>query len=305
MLLVFGGEHIARTPIDSALHALNLVTNEWTALAPAAGVAPPPRVAHAQAVVANEEEGPSLYVFGGRQGIQMSEAPLNDLFRFVLSTKTWEKVEAQGGEVPAPRSFHKMVSVGATLYLFGGCGATGRLADLHSFDTATRTWTALPSASDAAAPVAGRGGAGFVASADGASLFVVGGFAGRETNDVHRFDIATAAWEQVLADGNDVLTPFSVSCGGLVGDRIVFFGGEIDPSTKGHEGAGDFGNFVVALDGNTGAPLPAAVAADAPPARGWTSAGVWGGDKLVVFGGLAGDDANPVRLDDCWCFSKP
>jgi hypothetical protein len=41
----------------------------------------------------------------------------------------------------------------------------------------------------------GRGGAGLVASADGQSLFVVGGFAGYELNDVHRFDLATRVWD--------------------------------------------------------------------------------------------------------------
>ena len=36
-----------------------------------------------------------------------------------------------------------------------------------------------------------------------------------------------------------------------------------------------------------------------PIPRGWTSAAVAGGE-LVVFGGLAGDDENPLRLDDTW-----
>ena len=295
-LLVYGGEHIARTPIDSAIHALDLSADDgsWSTIE-ATGVAPPPRVAHAQAVV-----GSSLYVFGGRQGIHMSEAPLNDLHKFDLETRAWSTIPPTDG-VPSVRSFHKMVAVGPILYVFGGCGAEGRLADLHSFDTTTGTWQALPSAADAG--VAGRGGAGFLASADNASLFVVAGFAGRETNDVHRYDIAAAAWSQVLPDGNDQLTPFSVSCGALVGGAMVFFGGEIGPSTKGHEGAGNFGNFLVVLDGVTGLPVAGAAPASGdavPGARGWTSAGAWGGDKLVVFGGLAGDDENPLRLDDTW-----
>ena len=41
----------------------------------------------------------------------------------------------------------------------------------------------------------GRGGPGLVASSSGDALFVIGGFAGRELNDVHRFDLGTSAWD--------------------------------------------------------------------------------------------------------------
>ena len=38
------------------------------------------------------------------------------------------------------------------------------------------------------------------------------------------------------------------------------------------------------------------------PGRGWSAGGVWRGrgERMVVVGGLAGDDANPVRLVDVW-----
>ena len=60
------------------------------------------------------------------------------------------------------------------------------------FDTTTRSWELL---AEPPVDLPGRGGAGFVASADGRSLFVVGGFAGRETNSVHRFDLAPSPWQ--------------------------------------------------------------------------------------------------------------
>ena len=41
----------------------------------------------------------------------------------------------------------------------------------------------------------GRGGPGLVASTTGDALFVIGGFAGRELNDVHRFEIASGSWD--------------------------------------------------------------------------------------------------------------
>ena len=41
----------------------------------------------------------------------------------------------------------------------------------------------------------GRGGAGLVASASGDALFVLGGFAGHELNDMHRCDLGTRTWD--------------------------------------------------------------------------------------------------------------
>ena len=40
-----------------------------------------------------------------------------------------------------------------------------------------------------------------------------------------------------------------------------------------------------------------------PRARGWASADAWGGDKLVVYGGLTGDDSAPLRLADTWALT--
>ena len=37
-----------------------------------------------------------------------------------------------------------------------------------------------------------------------------------------------------------------------------------------------------------------------PPSRGWSDGAVWGTDRLVVVGGLSGDDSNPIRLSDVW-----
>ena len=159
----------------------------------------------------------------------------------------------------------------------------------------------------------GRGGAGFAASADGRSLFVVGGFAGRETNNVHRFDLDARRWTCVHEDGNDLLHPFSVSAGATLAakNRIVFFGGEVGESSRGHEGAGKFGDHMLLLDGSTGEFQGTDAAVMARPgaqgqdrtrisARGWASAAAWGSDKVVLYGGLAGNDTKPLRLADTW-----
>ena len=55
----------------------------------------------------------------------------------------------------------------------------------------------------------------------------------------------------MLANGNDVIRPFSVSCSAVLpapgagAPVAVFFGGEVDPSDKGHEGAGNFSDTVL------------------------------------------------------------
>lgn len=138
---------------------------------------------------------------------------MNELYSFDLSTDKWTNLSLPShGTPPSPRSFHKMVSIGNMLFVFGGCGKEGRLSDLHSYNTDTKTWTELPSFEN----ISGRGGAGFVVSADSKSLFIVGGFSGKEMNDVFRYDIESKVYHEVYAQDNDKLRPFSVSCGGVL-----------------------------------------------------------------------------------------
>lgn len=108
-VLMFGGEHKARTPIDSELWALEQHVGgqcRWQRVE-AQGEMPPARIGHAQAAI-----GERLYVMGGRQGVAMDEAPLDDLFCFDSTTNTWERIEpgATSDPAPTPRSFHRMVN---------------------------------------------------------------------------------------------------------------------------------------------------------------------------------------------------
>lgn len=72
----------------------------------------------------------------------MGDKDINDLWSFNVNTKSWKQITDQKGDVPGPRSFHKMAAIGDCLYVFGGCGMSarnslksGRLSDLHKFDT--------------------------------------------------------------------------------------------------------------------------------------------------------------------------
>ena len=160
----------------------------------------------------------------------------------------------------------------------------------------------------------------------------------------------------MLPPGNSLIRPFSVSSSAVLLEPssddpvVVFFGGEVDPSDKGHEGAGNFSNTILVsiqqkemisfknsrahqcfcgttcpsmlplarvfadikctqthtfstqvLDAASGEVLPCATVGErSPVARGWADACSLGGDKLVVFGGLAGNDDCPERLADTW-----
>lgn len=105
-LIVFGGENVARTPIDSNVYYIDIAgDNTWKHAKAADGSPEPqPRVAHSQVFIGN-----SLYIFGGRQGILMEEKGLNDMWKFDFGTFTWSEIE-QKGDIPETRSFHKCFS---------------------------------------------------------------------------------------------------------------------------------------------------------------------------------------------------
>lgn len=238
----------------------------------------------------------------------MEEAPLNDAWFFDCESAQWSAL-THVGEPPAPRSFHKMVAspTGAdqqTLYVFGGCAAAGRLADFHAatFDrvTKTLTWNLCPDPPGCR----GRGGAGFAfvpSPAPSGSVVVLAGFAGEETRDMYVYDIGEGSWSEIELSG-DKFIPRSVFAIAAVGDdAMTIFGGEVGESARGHEGAGDFAGdtLTVNLKGVVSAHKSADTERASPPARGWAA---YDGNegRMVLCGGLAGDDANPVRLDDVW-----
>merc|ERR1719300_971733 len=139
VLYMFGGEHSARQPLDSTLNSLNLKSQDKTwQKVKTTGTPPLPRFGHSQAVLGNR-----IFIFGGRMGTAVDEKLLDDLFVFDTETAAWFEVKAEGGSPPSARCYQRMVSWDNCLYVFGGCPAEGRVADLHSFDTNTKTWTRL------------------------------------------------------------------------------------------------------------------------------------------------------------------
>jgi len=288
-LYILGGEHIARTPLNLTQFTWALSTNDPTSwrMVPIQGETFPSRVAHASTYCESKD---TIYMFGGREGIDMNETALNDLWSFDVTTETWSMVKTS--PAPEARSFHKMVCIGETLYLFGGCGTSGRLADLHSFDTNTGTWTDLRKS-----VLRGRGGANVIALPHLNKIAVVAGFAGEETCDGQMYDISKGQWDEKLTKLEAQLRPRSVCISGLFQSEMFLFGGEVDPSHKGHDGAGGFEGDVIFLaeDGEV-LERVASKESEWPESRGWGD-GSAVKNGFYVFGGLAGDDASPKRLD--------
>ena len=81
---------------------------------------------------------------------------------------------------------------------------------------------------------------------------------------------------------------------------IVIFGGEIDPSNRGHEDAGGFSNELFLINEDT---LEIKIISrkdfpnmNWPITRGWSSGSSISNNQFLIFGGLTGDDKDPMRL---------
>lgn len=250
----------------------------------------------------------------------MGDSSFHDLWILnctVPGQESWVNV-AYTGTPPEPRSYHQMVASDNCLYVFGGCGADGRLADLHRFNISDSSWTTLSSASQSPSSLAGRGGASVLVLGR-RKIAIIAGFVGHETNDGQVMDVQSCTWENDHATTFPDMRPRSV-CSFASGLRLkrddgdtstdkdfaVIFGGEIDPSEKGHAGAGSFENDIWIMDGTSHALVqrivpPTKDNGDWPIQRGWASAAsIDDSAELYLFGGLSGDDDNPLRLDDLW-----
>ena len=89
------------------------------------------------------------------------------------------------------------------------------------------------------------------------------------------------------------------------GSFIVLFGGEVDPSERGHEGAGGFANDIVMINEDTleVEHMTEGASCGFPLARGWSDCDTSeneGRQTIMIFGGLSGTDQNPMRLNDLW-----
>ena len=284
---VWGGEIQARQPVDNDMHVFTLpssgVDEADYKCVPANpkeldGERPAPRVGHTAATISGR-----IYVFGGRGGPDMQ--PLQERGRvwcFDTLSASWSYLDplhtnpypearsyhaAAATEHPLPsRNDHTINPVGSTdldahgtIFIHGGCPASGRLADFWAFDVAARTWSQLPDA-----PGPPRGGPCLIYAQN--RLYRFGGFDGQNElgGQIDYLDIVsntfndkggagelcvspqTGKWETVSfaldaqAPGNRSVAGFQPVTTGQGRNYLLLFLGERDPSSRGHEGAGKF-----------------------------------------------------------------
>ena len=301
-IYIFGGEREPRIPIDDNLMMYDLKLNKWSVAEVKSVERPMARIGNASCVVNHK-----LYVFGGRTGIEMGEGSLNDLYEYDTETNIWNQLKPNliSNENPPPRSYHTMTSLKNKLYVFGGCSADhGRLNDLFEFDLTQNKWKQLKS-DDRIAPRGGSSLCSFESSNEAAEpscLYLVGGFKGEELDDVFKYDLAQDVWtqESSMPRKLSVFAGSSVNNDKLIIDgkkvRLLVHGGEIDPSTKGHNGAGEFSSDIYAFNGDKWHIL-SNNHGEKPSNRGW-HAGCYGFDnKFYIFGGNLEDNN---RTNELW-----
>ncbi|BEJ12467.1 hypothetical protein CspHIS471_0209270 [Cutaneotrichosporon sp. HIS471] len=295
---IFGGELESRTPVDSAVHVVDLRTGSYDKFETTG--APSLRVGHAAAVI-----GQSIFLFGGRGGPAMEPVEEHGaVYEFDTASSSWHK-HTPSGAYPAARSYHCATATPDAFVIHAGCGVGPRLSDVWSFSPSTGSWTQLPDA-----PGVGRGGATLAAS--GGALWRFGGFNGVTELGGAIDTLQKGEWASTRFGEEEGLSrhaaaalikgegsgpgPRSVAGMHAVGDRLVVVMGEGKPSiTGGHEAAGNFWDDVWTYSPKEGW-TEVAIEGEKPNARGWfASDGT--GHGVVVHGGL--DDGN-TRLADVW-----
>jgi len=278
-IFVFGGENSPRNPIDNTLHAFDPETKHWSVVASSSSnesETPVARVGHSAAGLNDK-----MYVFGGRTGVSQQETSLGDFWEFDVPSSRWAKTTA--ASAPAARSYHVMAANKSRVFVFGGCGAEGRLNDLHSFDPRAGSWHLHASNGDAPSI---RGGPALFATED--KVYVYGGFNGSELGDFYSYDLSSSVWSRLEIEGSPL--PRSVACACTLADgRLFLFGGEVDPSTQGHAGAGDYTNETWLFDPAKSKWEKAPAGEQDPSPRGWLAGSAIGND-VYLFGGFDGKE---------------
>ena len=296
---IFGGEQQPREPVDNHVHVFSLQSAnddevDYQIIRSKAttndGAVPCPRVGHTAGVVDDR-----IYVFGGRGGKAMK--PLEENGRvWVFDTKMnqWSYLDpAKDSPYPAARSYHASTSTEhpvntsqekavqeetkidqivntlgtttsgfddhGTIFIHGGCPASGRVSDVWAFDVASRLWSQFPDA-----PGPARGGPSLTLSRE--RLYRFGGFDGeKELGGSIQFlritestfddkggkgELAvaplTGQWESVEPPagtpmpGNRSVAGLQHVTTGQGRQYVLLFLGERDPSSSGHEAAGKF-----------------------------------------------------------------
>lgn len=154
------------------LDVLRLDDRKWTRI----GSAPAGFIYGAAATV-----GKKIFVISGGASNNDLTTATNQAWSFDPAANHWEKLEAFPGR---PRVVHAVVSIGKSIFVFGGANQVkgGDLTDLNDayrFDSVTGKWTEL-----ASMPVACRAMGAAVAKG---SIYLIGGVGAQTLNTVYKY----------------------------------------------------------------------------------------------------------------------
>ncbi|MCJ1331714.1 hypothetical protein MMC10_008406 [Thelotrema lepadinum] len=341
-VFVFGGRGgVEMKPLDEVgrVWVFDTERKVWGYLDPGKG-SPVPEGRSYHAATASEHPLPKGLV-GGKKGAEAQPQ---------LERGEQMAREGKGEEDVAGRA-EASVELHGTVFVHAGCVAQGRVGDLWAFDVGSSMWRRMP---DAPAPA--RGGAAVTVSRD--RLYRFGGFDGEKEigGQIDYLALAKGTVDDkggkgevdVIPKTGEWITERFPDGGKTPGDRsvaglhavttgqgrnyLILLLGEKDPSSKGHEGAGQFWDDVWAYqvrpEGMTGASVKDAVRGlvgaktgegqwakvdipetsmeegvqmKGPRARGWFASAAMGeageNGSVVLWGGIEGGNE---RLGDGW-----
>ncbi|KAG7605329.1 Nitrile-specifier protein 5 [Arabidopsis thaliana] len=164
------------------------VENKWLKVGQK-GAGPGARSSHAMTVVGNK-----VYCFGGE--LKPTIHIDNDLYVFDLGTQEWSIAPATG-EAPFPCFGVSMVTIGSTIYVYGGRDDKRRYNGLHSYDTETNEWKLLSPVEE------GLPGRSYHSMAgDDRKVYVFGGVTAKgRVNTLHAYDVVDQKWVEYPAAG--------------------------------------------------------------------------------------------------------
>jgi len=190
---VFGGYNEGHCMAN--LYRFDLRRYEWEALRPE-GAGPEGRASHASCAIETVGGHGYYYVHGG-SGAEWGRSSKNDLFCYHTKRRRWLQVK-QSGRLPPPMYGHSLaLHRENTLILFGGTTGWDYFNDVYAFDVPSKTWRTLRVKG---APPSMRYKHQSCIIKDG--LYILGGgqfHAPDYPFDVHRLDLVTLTWEQIVA----------------------------------------------------------------------------------------------------------
>lgn len=259
---MFGGEFFngSKTEVYGNFFTFNTLKNEWKEIK--SSPAPTPRTGHQ--MLSSAQNGGELYLFGGEfaSPSQLQFLHFRDIWRFQLTTKKWEKLNAPNG--PSARSGHRMVLSRKRIFLFGGFHDNNNtfqyFNDVWCFSLENYSWSKLETVGTAPAP---RSGVIMGATEEG-KIIIAGGYtktsakADAERGVTHTDSFVLQEvdgkwkWNNLKPGGRRLVPRSAVACTGGAAGRIYTFGGVMDTEEDDENLRGQFSNEIHFLDTSGG-----------------------------------------------------